>query len=84
MSSPNFKLKRTAAASRGFLATARFSCCNFGTIYIIMCGLTIQHALILLTLIFTYTQHYRVSWLSASIECLSARLLIVLHIDSKP
>jgi len=30
MSSANFKLKRTAAASRGFLATARFSCylCN--------------------------------------------------------
>jgi len=26
MSSANFKLKRTAAASRGFLATARFSC----------------------------------------------------------
>ena len=27
MSPANFKLKRTAAASRGFLATARFSCC---------------------------------------------------------
>ena len=26
MSSANFKLKRTAAASRGFLATAGFSC----------------------------------------------------------
>jgi len=26
MSSANFKLKRTSAASRGFLATARFSC----------------------------------------------------------
>jgi len=30
MSSANFKLKRTAAASRGFLATARFSCNGFG------------------------------------------------------
>jgi len=29
MSSANFKLKRTAAASRGFLATARFSCLVF-------------------------------------------------------
>ena len=28
MSSANFKPKRTAAASRGFLATARLSCCN--------------------------------------------------------
>jgi len=28
MSSANFKLKRTAAASRGFLATAGFSCIN--------------------------------------------------------
>ena len=29
MSSANFKPKRTAAASRGFLATARLSCNNY-------------------------------------------------------
>ena len=33
MSSANFKLKRTAAASRGFLATARFSCMFFFYVY---------------------------------------------------
>jgi len=31
MLSANFKPKRTAAASRGFLATARLSCSNGGT-----------------------------------------------------
>jgi len=32
MLSANFKPKRTAVASRGFLATARLSCLNTGTI----------------------------------------------------
>ena len=35
MSSANFKLKRTAAASRGFLATAGFSCCKFSWEWVI-------------------------------------------------
>jgi len=33
MLSANFKLKRTAVALCGFLATARFSCCHSNNIY---------------------------------------------------
>jgi len=37
MSSANFKLKRTAAASCGFLATARFSCFDNVMVVINIC-----------------------------------------------
>ena len=66
MSSANFKLKRTAAASRGFLATARFSC----TIYFVFC----VNYYSLAELLISYT-------LSRNVVCviLQNRLLLLMH-----
>jgi len=63
MSSANFKLKRTAAASRGFLATARFSCiCSDSLAMVKCCRLRTKFSIGLRQFFLLISTCYRLLW----------------------